>query len=147
MSELYVSRVIPAPVEAVWDPVRTFTAVQYWYPGITEMRIKNDRAVDQVGAIRRFMNRKNNWVEEKLIALSERDYHLVYRKLTREEPLRDYVGNMRLHPVTNAEDSTTFVEWWVDLDVDPAHRQEIIQDYSAAFEVGLSGLEDYLRDS
>ena len=103
------STVLDAPVDAVWRILRDFNGHDRWHPIVVRSALEDGRRTDQVGAVRSFTIRSGERVREVLLSLSDRDRHLRYAIVDSELPLRDYVAEFFLRPVTDG--GRTFWSW------------------------------------
>ena len=51
MVKVYVSSVVEAPAERVWERLRDFNAMPKWHPGIADSRIEGNQPADKIGCI------------------------------------------------------------------------------------------------
>ncbi|MEM1049534.1 MAG: SRPBCC family protein [Pseudomonadota bacterium] len=114
MARVYISSVIDAPADRVWERVRDFNGLPRWHPAIRESRIENGDPPDKVGCIRDFRLQNGDRIREQLLGLSDYDYFCSYAILESPMPLTDYVATLRLTPVTDGD--KTFVEWSADFE-------------------------------
>ena len=71
MPEVYVSSIIDAPIEKVWEVLRDFNALPNWHPLVARSRIEEDRPADAIGCIRNFqLTDSGQTIQEQLLALS-----------------------------------------------------------------------------
>jgi uncharacterized protein YndB with AHSA1/START domain len=117
MARAYASRIIAAPVEAVWQIVRDFNALPKWHPTIKQSRIEEGRDADSVGAIRSFVLTDGTPVRERLLELDDCRYRFRYNFETPAFPVANYVATFGLIPVTNGD--VTFAEWHAAFDEPP----------------------------
>ncbi|HTU56002.1 MAG TPA: SRPBCC family protein, partial [Acetobacteraceae bacterium] len=78
MARAYASRIIPTPVEAVWQITRDFNALPFWHPAIEQSEIEEGRDADAVGAIRSFVLTDGSHVRERLLELDDCRYRFRY---------------------------------------------------------------------
>lgn len=124
MAHVYVSAVIPAPIETVWGTIRGFNALPAWHPNIADSRIEGDRSPAEVGCIRNFNLHDGGNIREQLLTLSDLTHTCTYSILESPMPLTHYKATLRLTAVT--EGSASFAEWWADFDCDPAEELGLI---------------------
>ena len=123
MVNVYVSSVIDAEAEAVWQRVRDFNAMPQWHPGIADSRIENSEPPDKVGCVRSFHTRDGGLIRERLLALSDYDYSFSYAILDSPMGVENYTSTFKLTPVTDG--GRTFVEWSAEFDCEPRREQEL----------------------
>ena len=138
------SAVIDAPVGRVWEVLRDFNSHSAWHPAVGESRIENGEPADQVGCVRNFRTKDGTGlIREKLLTLSDREHSCCYCILEATLPVRDYVSEMRLRPIT--ETGGTFGEWWATFDVDPEHEAEVVRAVTDTFRFAFQGAEALAR--
>lgn len=124
MPRVFVSSVIDAPAERVWERVRDFNGLPNWHPGIRESRIENAEPADRVGCVRDFRLQNGDRIRERLLGLSDYDMFCTYAILESPMPLTDYVATLRLTPVTDGP--RTFVEWSAEFDCQPEREADLV---------------------
>ncbi|MEX2518853.1 MAG: SRPBCC family protein [Paracoccaceae bacterium] len=117
MARVYISSVINAPAQRVWERVRDFNGLPKWHPRIRESRIEDGLPSDKVGCIRNFHLQNGDNIREKLLGLSDYDLFCSYAILASPMPLTDYVATLRLTPVTDGE--RCFAEWSAEFECAP----------------------------
>jgi len=139
MPRIFVSSVIPAPVEKVWERVRDFNALPDWVPMVAESHIQDGMLPDQVGCIREFSLQNGDRITEQLVALSDYDMSISYTMLMTPMALENYFATLRLTPVTETKE--TFVEWSAEFDCAPKDAEDLIETVSVGvFETALKAL-------
>jgi hypothetical protein len=123
MVRVYVSSVIDADAEAVWQRVRDFNGLPQWHPGIADSRIENGEPADKVGCVRNFHTRDGGLIRERLLALSDFDYSCIYAILESPMGVENYTATLKLTPVTDGE--RTFAEWSAEFDCAERREQEL----------------------
>ena len=145
MARAYASRIIAAPVEAVWEIVRGFNDLPTWHPAIKRSEIEEGRDADVVGAIRSFILTDGSHVRERLIELDDCRYRFRYNFETPAFPITNYIATFTLIPVTDGD--ATFAEWRADFDEPVAESGRYVDIVSnAVFAGGLSALADKAAD-
>ena len=122
------STVIDAPIAAVWDIVRDFNGHDRWHPAVSRSTLEAFKQTDQVGAVRNFRLTGGEQVREQLLSLSDRDHTLRYTIVDADVPLRNYVAEITLKPVTDG--SRTFWTWQSRFDT-PAGEEQALADLVA----------------
>ena len=123
MARVFVSSVIPARADAVWDRVRDFNGLPRWHPRIRDSRIEDALPADKVGCIRNFHLQNGDNIRERLVGLSDYDLFYSYTMLDGPMPLTDYLATLRLTPVTDGDHC--FAEWSAEFDCDPADETDL----------------------
>ena len=91
MARVYVSSVISAPADKVWERVRDFNGLPKWHPRIRDSRIEDAEPADKVGCIRNFNLQNGDNIREQLLGLSDYDMFCTYSILESPMPLTDYI--------------------------------------------------------
>ena len=125
MARVYVSSVIGAPADRVWQAIRDFNALPDWVPAVRESRIEGGQPSDRVGCVRAFRLEDGGFLRERLLALSDYDYSVTYSILESPMGVADYIATLKLVPVTDGE--RTFAEWTAEFDCDPAAEAELVE--------------------
>lgn len=146
MPRVYVSDVIDATRDDVWAVLRDFSAMDEWHPLIAEMHMEEGQPADQVGAVRAFTLTDGGRLRERLLSLSDYDYHFRYDILESPLPWEGYVAECRLLPITVG--NRTFIEWSTEFvcaqDKEPELVQLVSQEvFLAAFEALKLKLEKH----
>ena len=137
MARVYISSVIGAPADRIWQTVRDFNALPDWVPAVRESRIEGGQPSDQVGCVRAFRLEDGGFLRERLLALSDYDYSVTYSILESPMGVENYIATLKLVPVTDG--SRTFAEWTAEFDCDPAAEAELVANigntvFQAAFD-------------
>lgn len=117
------STVIDAPLSAVWDIVRDFNGHDRWHPAVERSELEAGKRTDQVGAVRRFRLRGGEQIREQLLTLSDRNHSYRYAIVASDIPLRNYVAEVTLRPVTDGD--RTFWSWRSRFDAPPEREAEL----------------------
>lgn len=139
MAYVSKSRVIPAPMEQVWNRVRDFNGLPTWHPAISESHIEGGRVADAVGCVRHLTLADGAEIREQLVALSDEECGYQYRILESPLPISDYLASLTLRPVTHGDE--TYVEWGARFEVgaeDEAKLREVLGE--GVFKAGLDSL-------
>jgi NADPH2:quinone reductase len=123
MVEVRRSTVLNAPLEAVWEILRDFNGHESWHPAVAASRLEEDASGDLIGAVRDFRLADGSRIREQLLALSDRDTSFAYCILEASVPLRNYVAEVRLRPVTS--DRTCLWQWRAHFDASAADREQL----------------------
>jgi hypothetical protein len=144
MPRVYVSSVVEARVDLVWDRVRDFNGLPGWHPVVKESRIELGQPADKVGCIRNFSLQDGGRIRERLLALSDCDFSFTYEILESPMGVSNYVATMRLIPVTDGD--RTFCEWSADFDCPPDHADTLVKQIGqGVFQRGFDALKQSLR--
>ena len=125
MPSVFVSTVIDAPADRVWEVLRDYNGLPDWHPAIHASRIEDGLDAAQVGCVRALTVADGGIVRERLLALS--DYDMSYRYSILESPfgLENYVATPRLTPVTDG--ARCFAEWSAEFDCAPGRERELVE--------------------
>lgn len=139
MNRVYVSAVMDAPIADTWAILRDFNGLPNYNSRLfSTSHIEGGLAPDQVGCVRNFRTKDGTGlIREKLLTLSDRDYTCCYCILEATLPVRDYVSQMQLWPVT--ETNQTFGEWWATFEVDPENEAEVVRAVTDTFRFAFEG--------
>lgn len=137
MARVYISSVIGAPADRIWQTVRDFNALPDWVPAVRESRIEGGQPSDQVGCVRAFRLEDGGFLRERLLALSDYDYSVTYAILESPMGVENYIATLKLMPVTDG--GRTFAEWTAEFDCDPAAEADLVANigngvFQAAFD-------------
>ncbi len=144
MPRVYVSSVIDAPTQRVWDRIRDFNGLPRWHPAIRDSRIEDGQPADKVGCVRDFHLQNGDRIRERLLGLSDYDYFCTYSILESPMPLTDYVATLRLTPVTDGE--RTFVEWSAEFECAAAEAEGLVSGIGQnVFQAGFDALKRQFR--
>lgn len=140
MARVYVSSVIPAPIEKVWERVRDFNGLPKWHPRIRESRIENAEPSDRIGCIRNFQLQNGDGLREQLLGLSDYDFFYTYAILESPMPLSDYISTLRLTKITDG--NRCFAEWSAEFDCDAEVEQGLVDGVGTnVFQGGFDALK------
>src|SRR6202021_2851108 len=140
MAKAYSSAVIPAPVTAVWAPLRDFNALPQWRPFVAESRIKQNKASAQIGCIRNFRLKDGGRIREQLLSLSDYEMSFEYSILESPMGVENYLATFRLIPVTDSDH--TFAEWTAEFDASTDREDDLVESIGRdVFAAGLGALK------
>ena len=135
---VYISDVIDAPIEKVWEVMRDYNDMPSDHPGIKASAIEGGKPSDQVGCVRR-LTLGEGFVREVLLSMDDLNYAFIYEIIEGTLPVRNYVAGVRLHRITQG--NRTFGEWWADFEVVGADRNAMIaQIGNNVFAAGFAGV-------
>lgn len=142
MASVYVSSVIDASSDKVWERIRDFNALPVWHPRIRDSRIEESLPADKIGCIRNFNLQNGDKIREQLLGLSDYDKFYTYSILESPMPLTDYVATIRLTPVTDGE--RCFIEWTADFECAEADEADLVNGISNnVFQGGFDALKRF----
>jgi NADPH2:quinone reductase len=123
MVEVRRSTILHAPLEQVWEILRDFNGHESWHPAVAVSRLEEDASGDLIGAVRDFRLADGSRIREQLLALSDAETSFAYCILEAPVPLRNYVAEVRLRPVTS--DRTCLWQWRAQFDASGATREQL----------------------
>ncbi|OSP53931.1 SRPBCC family protein [Pseudoruegeria sp. SK021] len=140
MARVYISSVIPAEAEKVWERVRDFNGMPKWHPRIRDSRIEDALPSDKVGCIRNFTLQNGDRLREQLLGLSDYDLFYTYGILESPMPLTDYISTLRLTPVTDG--GRCFAEWSAEFSCAPEDEAGLVSGVGTnVFQGGFDALK------
>ena len=141
MARAYVSSVINASAQKVWERVRDFNGLPKWHPRIRDSRIEDALPSDKIGCIRNFNLQNGDNIREQLLGLSDYDLFCTYAILESPMPLTDYIATLRLTPITDGD--RCFAEWSAEFNCAPDVESDLVNGIST--NVFLGGFEALKR--
>ena len=140
MARVYVSSVIGAPANKVWERVRDFNGLPKWHPRIRDSRIEDALPSDKVGCVRHFHLQNGDELREQLLGLSDYDMFCTYSILESPMPLTEYVATLRLTPISDGD--RCFIEWSAEFSCDPADEADLVNGVGTnVFQGGFDALK------
>ncbi|GAA4097959.1 MULTISPECIES: SRPBCC family protein [Actinomadura] len=135
----YASTVLSAPADEVWRFLRDFGNLADWMPAVATGVIEDGGPADRVGCVRRLIGPGDTVFRERLCGMDDADRSYWYEILESPLPIRDYVGRIRVAPVTDSGQS--FVEWYGEFSVDAADEEAMRKTLTGAiYRPGLEAL-------
>ncbi len=139
MAKAFASRIIAAPVEAVWALVRDFNGMPGWNPGIADSMIEDGLDADVVGCVRAFHLGDGTLVRERLLELDDSRYRFAYNFETPAFPVTNYEARFTLIPLTTGDE--TLAIWEATFDEAPEDAGKYVDIVTnAVFAGGLAAL-------
>jgi NADPH:quinone reductase-like Zn-dependent oxidoreductase len=137
------STVIDAPIEAVWEILRDFNGHDRWHPAVRRSRLDGGKQTDQVSAVRNFELMEGEHLREQLLSMSDEDHCFRYAIVESDIPLKNYIAEVSLKPVTDG--NSTFWSWESKFETPKGKEKELatlVGDgvYEAGFEAVRSQL-------
>lgn len=140
MPEVYVSSIIDAPLEKVWELVRDFNALPRWHPLVAESCIEDGLPADAIGCVRNFqLAGSGETIREQLLALSDVEHFCTYSILESPLPVRDYVATIRLRRITTT--GQTFGEWQSRFNTRAGEEESTCATVKSIYEDGFASIE------
>ena len=140
MARVYVSSVIGAGADRVWERVRDFNGLARWHPRIRDSRIEDALPSDKVGCVRNFNLQNGDNIREQMLGLSDYDMFCTYGILESPMPLSDYIATLRLTPITDGD--RCFIEWSAEFSCDPVNEDDLVSGIGGdVFQSGFDALK------
>ena len=140
-SHIFISSVVDAPIDDVWDKIRDFNALPAWHPSIADSQIENGEPSDKVGCVRNFNLKDGGNIREQLLTLSDVDYQCTYSILISPMPLENYQATLRLVPITDG--NRTFAEWTAEFSCQPEDEEALVNNIgNNVFQAGFDALKN-----
>jgi hypothetical protein len=140
MTKVYVSSMLAAPADQLWERIRDFNGLPDWHPLIANSRIENNWPADKVGCIRNFNLKDGANIREQLLMLSDYDYTCMYSILESPMGVRNYIATLKLTPVTDGNQA--FAEWSAEFECEPGREQALAQQIGqGVFQAGFDALK------
>ncbi|MYC15348.1 MAG: SRPBCC family protein [Gemmatimonadetes bacterium] len=142
-ANVFVSSVLDASVDAVWEKIRDFNALPEWHPAIADSHIEGGESSDSVGCIRNFNLHDGGNIREQLLTLSDVTFTCTYSILESPMSVEDYVATLSLTPVTDG--NRTYIQWTAEFGC-PADEEEELVDFigNGVFQGGFDSLKGIL---
>ena len=140
MAKVFVSTIVDAPATQVWELVRDFNGLPVWTPFAADSRIEQGAKAEQIGCIRNFRLKDGGQVRERLLALSDYDFSMVYGILESPMAVENYVATLKLTPVTDGD--RCYAEWSAEFDCRPEREADLVNQIGRnIFLAGLKALQ------
>ena len=139
MTKVFVSAVVDATIDQVWDKVRDFNGLPQWHPRFSRSHIEDGLASDRIGCVRNFdIAGGGGTIRERLLTLSDLDHTFTYCILTSPLPVEGYVATLKLYPVTVG--NKTLGVWTAEFRVTNGKEADVVEavgngTFGKAFEV------------
>lgn len=142
----YVSCVLSHPVEAVWQVLGDFHAIDEWVPSIASAEVDGAAGRGSVGSVRILYRSDGIEVRERLVGYDERDHRFSYEFAGPHRfPLRRFLATVRLRPVTST--GQTFLEWFADFDADESDEQGLTSTFESIYGALIEALCEHLGNA
>ncbi len=143
MPHVYVSTVIHAPIDRVWELIGDFNSLPAWHPLVADCIIEGNLPSGLIGCVRAISVKDDGGtIREQLVTLSHQERLCRYAILDGPMAVRNYLATMWLLPVTTS--NHTFAQWEANFDAEPADRQEMMELVTSIFRDGFASVEKQL---
>lgn len=148
----YRSTVLEQSADEVWAMIRDFNGYPAYIDGVTESRIEDDKAGDEVGAVRCFIYNGDE-LRQTLTGHSDAERWFTHAGVGRLEwPLEGEVGAVEyenaihVHPLSDG--NRAFVEWWLDFHADdPADTERWKRYFDESLPEWFGSLQRHLDEA
>ena len=138
------STVIDAPIETVWTVLRDFNGHDRWHPAVDRSSLEGGRKTDQIGAVRNFTLTGGERLREQLVSMSDKEHSFRYAIVASEVPLKNYVAEVSLKPVTDG--NRTFWNWQSKFDTPKGMEQELAKLVSeGVYDAGFAAIRNQVE--
>lgn len=143
MANIFVTAVIRAPIDRVWNAMRDFNALPAWHPFVAASRIEDDLPSATIGCVRNFqLKETGETIREQLLALSDAEHSCTYSILDAPMPVSNYVATFRLIPITTTNE--TLGQWQASFEVPHDEKADTVKLITEVFEEGFASLDKLL---
>ena len=140
MAKVFVSTIVDAPAAQVWSVIRDFNGLPSWTPFVADSRIEQNAKAEQIGCVRNFRMKDGGQIRERLLALSDYDFSMVYAILDSPMAVENYVATLKLMPITDGDRS--YAEWSAEFDCRPEREADLVNQIGRnVFLAGLKALQ------
>lgn len=139
MPRVYVSSIIDAPLETVWEVLRDFNALPKWHPLVGISQIEDNLPADAIGCVRNFqLSDGGATIRERLLALSDVEHYCTYSILESPLPVSSYVATVRLRRITTT--NQTFAEWHSTFETPVGEEESAAAIVQSIYEDGFASI-------
>jgi hypothetical protein len=144
VTEVVVSTVIDAPVEAVWSRLADFTAWHEWLPRIVATTMESGNDQGAVGSVRTLRLSDGKLAREQLVSRDDAQCRMSYRFVGPAPfAVRSYTGCVRAQPITTS--GASFVRWSGEFDADADAAEQLSATFSSLYRNFLDALGTAVR--
>jgi hypothetical protein len=140
VARIFISSVVDAPADTVWNAIRDFNGLPSWHPAVAASEIEGGKPASEVGCVRALTLGDGGKVVETLLELSDVKRSVTYNIVESPLGVEGYVATLSVTPVTDGERS--YVQWTAEFEPaegqDGAERVEFIG--TNVFQAGLTAL-------
>ncbi len=142
MANVFISSVIPAPIDSVWAKIRDFNGLPDWHPRMVKSEIEGGLPADRIGCVRRFELVSGATLREQLLAFSDIDRSVSYAILETPQPITNHRATLTLRPITDGDQ--TYAEWSATFDAPAEEADKIAASMGAnVFQGGFNALKEH----
>jgi hypothetical protein len=145
MPRIFVSSVVDAPAEKVWQTIRRFDAAAGWLPFVRSSPIEDGGDPTRLGCVCVLTQTDGEVFRKVLLALSDAERFYSYTFVSSPVPFSNHRTTLRVLPITEGDRS--YVEWSSRFEIAPEHEAQLVELMSRNFLIGLRTLaEKFNRD-
>ncbi len=138
------STVINAPIDEVWEILRDFNGHDRWHPAVAASVLDNEKQTDQVGAVRNFQLTSGERLREQLLSMSDKEHSFRYAIVESEIPLKNYVAEVSLKPVTDGNE--TYWNWLSKFETPRGQEKELAELVAeGVYEDGFNAIRSFVE--
>lgn len=143
MPRVYVSAVIHASIDQVWELVGDYNSLPAWHPFVADSQIEDDLPSGLIGCVRAIeVKDGGGTIREQLVTFSDQDHLCRYSILTGPMPVRNYLATMSFLPITTS--NHTFAQWEAHFETEPDELQEALDLVTSIFREGFASVQAQL---
>jgi uncharacterized protein YndB with AHSA1/START domain len=144
-AKVFVSSVIGAPVETVWERLRDFAGMGSYHEDMKAMHMLDGARSDRVSAVRDFLV-PDGRLWEQLTYMSDAERAFRYKILKSPSPWLNYHSGPRLYPISDTD--RTLAIWTADWTATPEDDLKLIPHvHNAVFQKAFDTLDAQLSGS
>lgn len=145
MPRVFVSSVVDAPADRVWETIRRFDSVREWLPFVKSSATEDGGDPTRVGCIRVLTQTDGEVFREMLLALSDVERFYSYTFVSSPVPVRNHCTTLRVSPITDG--SRSYVEWSSAFEIDKQYEAQLVNLMNSNFLTGLRSLAAKFKPS
>ena len=143
MPHVYVSAVIHAPIDQVWELIGDYNSLPAWHPFVAGSIIEGGLPSGLIGCVRAIeVKDDGGTIREQLVTLSDQERLCRYSILSGPMAVRNYLATMSLLPIT--AENHTFAQWEANFETEAADLPEMVDLVTSIFREGFGSVEEKL---
>lgn len=128
-----VTKILDVPAERVWAAIAGIDGLDRWFPVISACKVDGTG----VGAIRLMEVEGGGRIVDRVDEIDHANRRFVYDRTESPFPVTRYVGTVLVNDLATGEAE---ISWTVEIDVEPAQRDELAAFLATALGDGVDGL-------
>lgn len=142
MANVFISSIIPAPIDKVWAKIRDFNGLPTWHPRMVRSEIEGGLPADQIGCVRKFELVSGATLRERLVEFSDMERSFTYSILETPQPISNHIATLTLRPITDGDQ--TYAEWTATFDAPEDEAEKVAAGMGTnVFQGGFNALKDH----